>query len=194
MYCNSILTTGKFNSDSNQTKTASPENITFCNNYITNNTEAVKAANPSIAYDTNGIYADKCRIALPVTTVNYETITMTPPISRPGQQPYFTNIATQPANKIIKLSDVIGLFCNTNSGAHLSTNDKRICQQYNSIAKLSLQDYVDIISSALPSWANCKDKLDMKYVSNPNNSNLTKIIAYEALIASTLYNKFTVNN
>ena len=188
MYCNSILTTGKFDSDNNQTKTASPENITFCNNYITNNTAALKAATPSTAYDTNGIYADKCKIALPVTSVDYENITMSP------LSPYFANVATQPANKIIKLADVIGLYCNNKGGAHLSTNDKRICQTYNSIAKISLQDYIDIISSALPAWANCKDKMDMKYVSNPNNNNLTKIIAYEALIASSLYNKFTVNN
>ena len=209
IYCNELLTTNKIKVSDQQTIDAPANHVQFCQNVKAKNTTAVNAelakpaTDPTRAFNSEALLSSTCKLGLPFTTIQSDKINITAQnvqrlkavtytgstISSMAYQPiiHFKNIETQPLTTEVLLTDIIGFYCNYGYVSY-SPNIDNICLKYvtpQRPSKITLKEYVSLITSMFPPWTKCKEKFNMKYVPDSSNPNLAAIIAYETALNTT---------
>ncbi len=205
IYCNELLTTNKIKVSEQQTIDAPANHIQFCQNVKAKNTAAVNAelakpaTDPTRAFNNEALLSSTCKLGLPFTTIQSDKINIAtqnirrmikyqPNISSTiGPVTYFKNIETQPPTSEVLLTDIIGFFCNPGYTSY-PENIETACLKYTTPqrpSKITLKEYISLITTMFPPWTKCKEKFNMKYVPDPSNPNLAAIIAYETALNTT---------
>ena len=207
IYCNELLTTNKIKVSDQQTIDAPANHIQFCQNVKAKNTTAINAelakpaTDPTRAFNSEALLSSTCKLGLPFTTIQSDKINMTTQNVRRmisyqeqpfrkstlGPVTYFKSIETQPPTSEVLLTDIISFFCNTGY-TNYPENIETTCLKYTTPqrpSKITLKEYISLITFMFPPWTKCKEKFNMKYVPDSSNPNLAAIITYETALNTT---------